>query len=143
MVVAGLLAADFTLRIGRRHGAHVFSLLPRDVKTFLLAMTAAFFLVLTRCIYRIPLMAGGVGSRLMQQEAEFTTFDGLLILLAVVLQTVVHLGVFAAATLGTTQVYELKMLVDTEDLKPGNHHPSPSVGTLSLRIGLTPTRYVF
>lgn len=52
MVVAGLLAADFILRIGRRHGADVFGLLPRKLKIFLLAMTAAFFLILTRCIYR-------------------------------------------------------------------------------------------
>jgi hypothetical protein len=52
MVVAALLAADFTLRIGRRHGAHVFALLPRNLKIFLLAMTAAFFFILTRCLYR-------------------------------------------------------------------------------------------
>ncbi|KAB5572785.1 RTA1 like protein-domain-containing protein [Coniochaeta sp. 2T2.1] len=113
MVVAGLLAADFALRIGRRHGARVFSLLPRDLKIFLLAMTAAFFLILTRCIYRIPEMAGGVGGPLMRQETEFMIFDGLLILLAVVLQTAVHPGVFAAATRVTTpEVFGFKTLID-------------------------------
>lgn len=52
MVLAGLLTADFALRIGRRHGAHAFADLPRYLKIFLSAMTAAFFLILTRCIYR-------------------------------------------------------------------------------------------
>lgn len=52
MAVAGLLAADFALRIARRHGADVFGLLPGRLRVFLLAITAAFFLVLTRCIYR-------------------------------------------------------------------------------------------
>ncbi|GAB1309933.1 Sphingoid long-chain base transporter RSB1 [Madurella fahalii] len=114
MVVAGILAADFTLRIGRRHGADVFALLPRNLRIFLLAMTAAFFLILTRCIYRIPEMAGGVGGHLMRQEAEFMIFDGLLILLAVVLQTTVHPGIFASDTRdSTTQVYELKTLIES------------------------------
>lgn len=52
MVLAGLLTADLALRIGRRHGARVFADLPRDLKIFLLAIMAAFLLILTRCIYR-------------------------------------------------------------------------------------------
>ena len=52
MVIAMVLAADFALRVGRRHGADVFSLLPRDLKIFLGAMTATFIFILTRCLYR-------------------------------------------------------------------------------------------
>ncbi|KAK3368380.1 RTA1 like protein-domain-containing protein [Podospora didyma] len=113
MAVAGLLVADFTLRVGRRHGADVFALLQRRLRIFLLAMTAALLLILTRCIYRIPEMAGGVGGPLMRQEAEFMIFDGLLILLAAVLQTVVHPDIFASDTQDSqTQVYELKTLLE-------------------------------
>ncbi|KAF2467758.1 RTA1-domain-containing protein [Lindgomyces ingoldianus] len=109
MAIAGLLTADFTLRIGRRHGTHVFADLPKDLRTFLLAMTAAFVLILARCIYRIPEMAGGVGGPLMRKEADFMIFDGLLILLAVVLQSAVHPGIFAGAMQDcTTHLYELK-----------------------------------
>lgn len=67
MVVAALLAADFALRIGRRHGgARVFALLPRDLRIFLLAMTAAFFLILTRCIYRY--VAGTAGGSVADSQ---------------------------------------------------------------------------
>ena len=52
MILAGLLTTDFALRSGRRHGARVFADLPRDLKIFLLALLAAFFMILTRCIYR-------------------------------------------------------------------------------------------
>ncbi|KAH7317599.1 RTA1 like protein-domain-containing protein [Rhexocercosporidium sp. MPI-PUGE-AT-0058] len=109
MVLAGLLTADFALRIGRRHGAHVFADLPRDLKFFLSAMTAAFFLILTRCIYRIPELAGGVGGPLMRQEAEFMIFDGLLILLSAVLLSAVHPGIYAGALRDSkAHVYEVE-----------------------------------
>ena len=52
MLVAGVLNADFAWRIVRRHGSRVFADLPRDLKIFLLAVMAAFLLILTRCIYR-------------------------------------------------------------------------------------------
>jgi hypothetical protein len=52
MIIAGVLTVDFGMRIRRRQGAHVFKHLPRDLKVFLLSMTAAFLLILTRCIYR-------------------------------------------------------------------------------------------
>ncbi|PVH90996.1 hypothetical protein DM02DRAFT_664443 [Periconia macrospinosa] len=57
----------------------------------------------------IPEMAGGVGGPLMRKEADFMIFDGLLILLAVVLQSAVHPGIFAGAMQDcTTHLYKLK-----------------------------------
>jgi hypothetical protein len=52
MLIAGVLATDFAMRIRRRQGEHVFRDLPRNLRTFLLSMVAAFVLILTRCIYR-------------------------------------------------------------------------------------------
>jgi hypothetical protein len=52
MIIAGILAADFTMRICRQQGAHVFRDLPRDLKIFLSSMITAFTLILIRCIYR-------------------------------------------------------------------------------------------
>ncbi|KAM5350089.1 hypothetical protein ACJ41O_006594 [Fusarium nematophilum] len=76
MIIAGILAADFAMRICRHHGADVFKHLPRDINVFFLSMTVAFLLILTRCIYRIPEIAGGVGGPLMRKEADFMIFDG-------------------------------------------------------------------
>jgi hypothetical protein len=52
MVLAGILSADFAIRICKRHGTGVFTALQKNLKIFLLGMTAAFLLILTRCIYR-------------------------------------------------------------------------------------------
>ena len=52
MVLAAILTADFALRVWRRHGTRVVADLPKNLKIFLIAMTAAFLLILTRCIYR-------------------------------------------------------------------------------------------
>ncbi|KAF4986785.1 hypothetical protein FDECE_15775 [Fusarium decemcellulare] len=98
MIIAGVLATDFGLRIRRRQGSYVFKRLPRDLKIFLVSMTAAFLLILTRCIYRIPEMAGGVGGPLMRKEADFMIFDGCMILISCILLSVVHPGKYASAT---------------------------------------------
>lgn len=52
MGIAGALAADFALRIRRRHGTRMFRHLSKNLRLFLWSMTAAFFLILGRCIYR-------------------------------------------------------------------------------------------
>ncbi|KAH8881107.1 hypothetical protein GQ53DRAFT_832638 [Thozetella sp. PMI_491] len=93
MVIAATLTADFALRISRRHGAYV-----------------------------IPEMAGGVGGTLMRQEADFMIFDGLMILLAVVLQSAVHPGIFAYAMQNSTvHLYELKAPLVLSD-RPETHN---------------------
>lgn len=52
MIIAGCLATDFALRLRRRRGSQVFARLQWRLKVFLLSMMAAFFFVLTRCLYR-------------------------------------------------------------------------------------------
>ncbi|EHL00104.1 putative Sphingoid long-chain base transporter RSB1 [Glarea lozoyensis 74030] len=89
--------SDFTIRICKRHGTGVFTALQKNLKIFLLGMTAAFLLILTRCIYRIPELAGGVGGHLMRQEVEFMIFDGLLILLSAILLSAGQLKAKSAA----------------------------------------------
>lgn len=51
MAIAGILAADFALRMRRQRGS-VFRHLPKDLNIFLISLTVVFLLVLTRCIYR-------------------------------------------------------------------------------------------
>lgn len=52
MGVAGCLATDFAIRFRRRQATGAFKSLPRNLQVFLLSMSAAFLLILTRCIYR-------------------------------------------------------------------------------------------
>ena len=52
MSIAGSLAADFGLRVRRREGPGAFRDLSRNLRIFLWSMTAAFLLILARCIYR-------------------------------------------------------------------------------------------
>ncbi|KAF1974298.1 RTA1-domain-containing protein [Bimuria novae-zelandiae CBS 107.79] len=76
MFIAGVLATDFAIRLYRRQGAVAYKALPKDLKIFLWCMMTAFLLILARCFYRIPAMAGGVGGPMMRKEAEFMIFDG-------------------------------------------------------------------
>jgi hypothetical protein len=76
MFLAGGLATDFAVRLYRREGAIVYKSLPKDMKIFLGCMLPAFLLILARCFYRIPELAGGVGGPEMRKEAEFMIFDG-------------------------------------------------------------------
>jgi hypothetical protein len=52
MMIAGVLATDFAMRVRRRQGTHMFGNLPQKLRFFLESMTAAFLLILARCIYR-------------------------------------------------------------------------------------------
>ncbi|KAF5656640.1 parasitic phase-specific PSP-1 [Fusarium heterosporum] len=49
----------------------------QKLKTFAIVLTIAYFLVLIRCIYRIPELAGGWGNHLMRNENEFIVLDGM------------------------------------------------------------------
>ncbi|KAM0552428.1 hypothetical protein ACHAPJ_007989 [Fusarium lateritium] len=98
MAIAGILATDFALRMRRRQRGSVFRKLPKDFKIFLVSLTTAFLVILTRCIYRIPELAGGVGGHVMRQEVEFMIFDGCMIVISVLLLSVFHPGLYATAT---------------------------------------------
>ncbi|KAL7765802.1 hypothetical protein ACKLNR_003718 [Fusarium oxysporum f. sp. zingiberi] len=99
MAIAGILATDFALRMRRQRGS-VFRNLPKDLNIFLISLTVVFLLILTRCIYRIPELAGGVGGHMMRQEVEFMILDGCMIAISVLLLSVTHPGIYATAIHG-------------------------------------------
>ncbi|KAI8648168.1 hypothetical protein NCS57_01484600 [Fusarium keratoplasticum] len=62
----------------------------RNLRWFVWAIFAAYILIIIRCIYRVPEMALGWGSSLMQNEALFYILDGVMILLAVTIICAFH-----------------------------------------------------
>lgn len=72
----------------------------RNFRLFIGAVIAAFFTTLTRCVYRMPEMAGlsnddrGWGNALMREEVEFLILDGMMIAIACVCLTIFHPGYF-------------------------------------------------
>ncbi|KAK0387964.1 hypothetical protein NLU13_4208 [Sarocladium strictum] len=69
----------------------LFSRLRNDkVFLFIVSLSVAYIAIVIRCIYRVPEMASGWASDLMQSEATFLIFDGTMILVAVLLLTVFH-----------------------------------------------------
>ncbi|KAJ6038309.1 uncharacterized protein N7446_005119 [Penicillium canescens] len=76
MSVCGLLAFDFFIasRKHLRDGPQREAVTEKPQQRMwlvLVAMIAAYNMVLIRCIYRLPEMAGGWGNKLMQNEMEF------------------------------------------------------------------------
>ncbi|KAE8341864.1 hypothetical protein BDV24DRAFT_150973 [Aspergillus arachidicola] len=65
---------------------------------FIYSNVVAFIVILIRCIYRIPEMAGGWGNPTMRNEAEFMIFDGVMVIIAAILMTAAHAGVFFPAS---------------------------------------------
>ncbi|KAJ5730640.1 uncharacterized protein N7483_005148 [Penicillium malachiteum] len=71
-----------------------FQVLTIRMRLIIIAEIFAYFTVLIRCIYRIPEMAGGWGSALMQKENEFLVLDGMMIALATLAYSLFHPGLF-------------------------------------------------
>jgi hypothetical protein len=61
---------------------------------FLGAVFIAYITIFIRCIYRIPELLGGWGSELMRIEWEFIFFEGWMIVICVIAQTVFHPGIW-------------------------------------------------
>jgi hypothetical protein len=72
----------------------------RNFRFFVVAVGIAFFTTLTRCVYRMPEMAGlspddrGWGNKLMRKEEEFLLLDGMMMAIACSLLTIFHPGYF-------------------------------------------------
>ncbi|KAF5543311.1 parasitic phase-specific PSP-1 [Fusarium mexicanum] len=100
MGLCGCLLAFYIFRYQRRHlrrkqGTSQYetskangTVSRQKLKTFAIVLTIAYFLVLIRCIYRIPELAGGWGNHLMRIEKEFLVLDGMMIALATLILTV-------------------------------------------------------
>lgn len=79
--IFGAVALEYGIRTYRhRTGSERLQNLSQEwsnrFKKFILACTAAFLAILTRCIYRIPELAQGWGGELMRDEPSFLVLDG-------------------------------------------------------------------
>ncbi|KAJ5174206.1 uncharacterized protein N7482_000083 [Penicillium canariense] len=101
MAVCGLLGLHFFWRVFRSGNGLVGekslddptpAIPPQRMRLVIVAEIVAYLTILIRCIYRIPEMAGGWGSALMQMEDEFLVLDGMMIALACLSFTLVHPG---------------------------------------------------
>lgn len=86
MAVCGFLGLDFFFKVARRGNGLAGeknledttpAIPPMKMKMILGGEIFAYFTIIIRCIYRIPEMAGGWGSALMQKENEFLVLDGM------------------------------------------------------------------
>ncbi|KAJ5651644.1 RTA-like protein [Penicillium longicatenatum] len=107
MSVCGILALHFFWNVARKGnglvgektldsnlGTAVPAISPNRMRLIIAAEVFAYFTVLIRCIYRIPEMAGGWGSKLMRKEYEFLLLDGMMIAMATLSFTLLHPGRF-------------------------------------------------
>ncbi|KAJ5261055.1 hypothetical protein N7478_011650 [Penicillium angulare] len=104
MSVCGIFGLHFFWNVSRKgnglvgekslEGTSTSTVSPSRMRMVLAAEIFAYFTVLIRCIYRIPEMAGGWGSPLMQKEDEFLVLDGMMIALACLAFTIFHPGLF-------------------------------------------------
>ncbi|MCJ1315732.1 hypothetical protein MMC15_001052 [Xylographa vitiligo] len=60
----------------------------RKFRLFVAAVTVAFTTIFIRCVFRIAELADGWKSPIMQNEAEFIVFDGVMCLIAVLVLTI-------------------------------------------------------
>ncbi|KAJ5929941.1 hypothetical protein N7466_005434 [Penicillium verhagenii] len=107
MSVCGLFGLHFFWSVARKGnglagektldgnlGTAAPSISPNRMRLIIFAEIFAYLTVLIRCIYRIPEMAGGWGSPLMQKENEFLLLDGMMIAFASTSLTLFHPGLF-------------------------------------------------
>ncbi|KAH6693498.1 RTA1 like protein-domain-containing protein [Plectosphaerella plurivora] len=66
----------------------------KRAKMFIWGLAVAYVAIVARCIYRIPEMAMGWGSTLMQNEATFMSLDGAMLIVACGLLTILHPAIF-------------------------------------------------
>lgn len=107
MSVCGLLGLEFFIRVWRRGSGWsglgkkaVYDTgngRARDLRLVCTAETLAYVAILIRCIYRIPEMAGGWGSPLMQRENEFLVLDGMMVAISVLCLTAFHPALFLSS----------------------------------------------
>jgi hypothetical protein len=107
LVIFGLLVAEYCYKTHVRRDQLSLSALAlwndTRFKMYCGAVAAAYVFIFIRCVYRIPELLGGWGGKLMRIESEFVALEGVMIMLAVLAQTVFHPGIFfpALASKGT------------------------------------------
>lgn len=94
--------ADYMIRYLRVHGTSSFTW--RD-QTFFAGLTAASFLILARCAYRVAELKDGYDGKLIREEIPFIILEGVVIVLAAFCLCLGHPGLVfdrKAATAGRT-----------------------------------------
>lgn len=98
LVCFGVMGLDYYVRVNKHmHSAEaeparlaVWN--DRKFRIFCTSVTAAYFSILIRCIYRIAEMAGGWGNHIMQDQPSFLVLDSTLVLVTSSLLTIFHPG---------------------------------------------------
>ncbi|KAL2069249.1 hypothetical protein VTL71DRAFT_15587 [Oculimacula yallundae] len=109
MVVCALLSIDFAITLYRHRGERKETVRdasargPKAFQFYMVSFIVAFLAILTRCIYRIPEMAGGWKNPLMRNEVEFMILDGTMIAVACILMTVAFPGIYFPAMSGRSK----------------------------------------
>ncbi|GKU03517.1 hypothetical protein FLAG1_06140 [Fusarium langsethiae] len=100
LLAFGVMGTDYYLRVKKY--MHSSEAAPESLRVwqdkkfrmFGIAVTVAYFAILTRCIYRIAEMAGGWGNHIMQDEPSFLVLDSTLVLVTGFCLTAFHPGIF-------------------------------------------------
>ena len=66
----------------------------RNFKLFASAIVLSFFVIFTRCVFRIAEMANGWANPIMQDEVDFIVLDGVMVAIAALCLTIFHPGLF-------------------------------------------------
>jgi hypothetical protein len=98
LIIFGALVGEYCWRTYKRlnqlNHTSLSMLASNRFRYFVGGVIIAYITILIRCIYRIPELLGGWGGELMRVEWEFVFFEGWMIVLCVVAQTVFHPGIF-------------------------------------------------
>ncbi|CVL07535.1 related to RTA1 domain protein [Fusarium mangiferae] len=116
MVICGILASIYAARRWQHRHKPAVGKFYQTTQVFMCAVGFAYLVVLIRCIYRLPEMAGGWGNELMRNEMEFLVLDGLMVALASVALTIVHPAFFLPAmrtTRSEEKAYGLSSFVNS------------------------------
>ncbi|KAF1960636.1 sphingoid long-chain base transporter RSB1 [Byssothecium circinans] len=105
LIIFGYLVAEYAFRTYRRKvtlSEEASTLIyDRKFHLFALGVFIAYLTIFVRCVYRIPELQDGWGGKLMRKEPDFIGFEGIMIMFAVLAQTIFHPGhYFPAMTSG-------------------------------------------
>jgi RTA1 like protein len=96
LAIFGILSLEYFSRVWR----HKAQLNPMTVslrssskfRGFLVALVLTYTFIMIRCIYRVIELAGGWGSKLMEDETLFIVLEGVMVIAAAIIMTVFHPG---------------------------------------------------
>ncbi|KAF2726846.1 RTA1-domain-containing protein [Polyplosphaeria fusca] len=122
LAVFGYLLAEYSTRTYRRRSqlstAAMTLFNSRNFRLFMFAIVTAYVSIFVRCVYRIPELTSGWGSKLMRNEPEFIALEGVMIVIAVLVLTIFHPGYCfpaLASTFGKQKQMSAKTVNDSDN----------------------------